>query len=144
MATYLSGQKATCTINGKSMAVEEGSYETNSGVDEVTNLLSGGFYEDIPTIKRATCSIRCVYNGDDPPDFDEGDVVALAIDVPAVVGSAGPPVVEARPRGPGITGNFRVTRMAYPIVNPKAAVRYNFDASSNGAYVKTIELQPEL
>ena len=138
MATYLSGQKATCTINGKTMAVEEGSYETTSGVDEVTNLLSGGFYEDIPTIKRATCSIRCVYNGDDPPDFDEGDVVALAIDVPAIVADpeADPPV-EARPRGPGITGNFRITRMAYPIVNPKAAVRYNFDGSSNGAYVKT-------
>jgi hypothetical protein len=131
MATYLSGQKATCTINGKTMAVEEGSYETTSGVDEVTNLLSGGFYEDIATIKRATCSIRCVYNGDDPPDFDEGDLVDLEIDVPAEVG---PP---AKPRGPGISGVFRVTRMAYPLVNPKAAVRYNFDASSNGAYVKT-------
>lgn len=126
------------------MAVEEGSYETNMGVDEVTNLLSNGFYEDIPTIKRATCSIRCVYNGDDPPDFDEGDMVALVIDVPEIVADplAEPPVI-GRPRGPGITGQFRVTRMAYPIVNPKAAVRYNFDAHSNGAYVKTIGEAPE-
>ncbi len=139
MATYLQGQKATCTINGTPMAVEEGSYETTSGVDEVTNLLSGGFYEDLSTIKRATCSIRCVYDGDSPPDFDEGDLVALAIDVPAIAADpeADPPVL-ARPRGPGITGNFRITRMAYPIVNPKAAVKYNFDASSNGAYVKTM------
>jgi hypothetical protein len=143
MATYLAGKKATCTINGVAMAVEDGSYEASAGVDEVTNLNSGGFYEDIPTIKRATCSIRCVYDGDDPPDFDEGDLVALVIDVPAVAADAGPPVVEAVPRGPGISGNFRITRMSYPIVNPKAAVKYSFDANSNGAYVKTMAPVPE-
>jgi hypothetical protein len=139
MATYLQGLKATCTINGEPMAVEEGSYETTSAVDEVTNLNSAGFYEDVPTIRRATCSIRCVYDGDSPPDFDEGDLVELEIDIPAIAADpeADPPVL-ARPRGPGISGNFRITRMSYPIVNPKAAVKYSFDASSNGAYVKTM------
>jgi hypothetical protein len=122
MATYLAGKSATCTINEIPMAVEEGSYNTTTSVDEVTNLNSGGFYEDIPTIKRATCSIRCVYDGEEPPDFDEGDIVELDIAVP---------------NGPGLSGNFRITSMAYPIVNPKAAVKYSFEASSNGAYVKT-------
>lgn len=135
---YLDGKKATLTLNGAQMAVEEGSYETTSGVDEVTNLLSNGFYEDIPTIKRATITVRCVYNGETPPDFDEGDMVAIVIALPEIVADplADPPIV-GRPEGPGLSGNFRVTRMAYPYVNPKAAVRYNFDASSSGAYVKT-------
>ena len=122
MATYLAGKKATATINGTAMAVEDGSYNTTAGVDEVTNLSSGGFYEDVTTIKRATCSLKCVYDGDSPPDFDEGDVVELAIAVPG---------------GPGLSGNFRITQMTYPVVNPKAAVKYSFEGSSNGAYVKT-------
>lgn len=139
MAEYLAGKGAICTINGTPMAVEEGSYTATSSVDEVTNLQSGGFYEDVATIKRATCSIRCVYDGDEPPDFDEGDVVALSITQPAVAADplADPPI-EARPAGPGISGNFRITQMTYPYVNPKVAVKYSFEASSNGAYVKTV------
>jgi hypothetical protein len=128
MATYLAGKKATATIDGTVMAVEDGSYNTTAGADEVTNLNSGGFYEDVPTIKRATCSLKCIYDGDSPPDFDEGDIVALAISVP---------------NGPGLSGNFRITQMTYPVVNPKAAVKYSFEASSNGAYVKTGGAQPE-
>lgn len=127
MATYLAGKKAVATINGTGMAVESGSYNTTAGVDEVTNLNSGGFYEDVTTIKRATCSLQCIYDGDSPPDFDEGDIIALAITVP---------------NGPGLSGNFRVTQMTYPVVNPKAAVKYNFEASSNGAYIKTPVLVP--
>lgn len=122
MATYLAGKKATATINGTAMAVEDGSFNTTAAVDEVTNLNSGGFYEDVTTIKRATCSLRCVYDGDSPPDFDEGDIVVLSIAVP---------------NGPGLSGNFRITQMTYPVVDPKAAVKYAFEASSNGAYVKT-------
>lgn len=122
MATYLAGKQATCTIDGATMAVEDGSYDTTCDGDEVTNLNSGGFYEDVPTLKKATCSLKCVYDGDSPPDFDEGDVVALVIAVP---------------NGPGLSGNFRITKMAYPVVNPKAAVKYSFEANSNGAYTKT-------
>lgn len=122
MATYLAGKNAVATINGTPMAVESGSYNTSAGVDEVTNLNSGGFYEDVTTIKKATCSLQCVYDGDEPPDFDEGDTITLAITIPS---------------GPGLSGTFRVTQMTYPVVNPKAAVKYSFEASSNGTYTKT-------
>lgn len=122
MATYLAGKNATATVNTVAMAVEDGSYETTAGVDEVTNLNSGGFYEDVSTTKKATCSLKCIYDGDSPPDFDEGETITLAIAIPS---------------GPGISGTFRVTKMAYPTINPAAAVKYNFDATSNGAYVKS-------
>jgi hypothetical protein len=129
---HLQGKKAVCSIDGTPMAVEDGSYTTTTGVDEVTNLLSEGYYEDLDTIKRATCSLRCVYDGNSPPDFDEGDIVALSITVP---GATGPPAV---PGGPALGGNFRITSMTYPIVNPKGSVRYSFEASSNGVYTKGV------
>jgi hypothetical protein len=122
MAIYLAGKNATVTIDGTTMAVEDGSYSTNAGVDEVTNLNSGGFYHDVDTIKMSTVSLRCVYDGDSPPNFDEGDVVALSIAVP---------------NGPGVSGNYRITRMDWPVVNVRAAVKYNFDATSQGVYNKT-------
>lgn len=133
---HLAGKKAVVVIDGVAMAVEDGSYNTSTGVDEVTNLLSEGFYEDVDTIKRATVSLRCVYDGNSPPDFDEGDIIALQITVPSITG---PPAV---PGGPAISGNFRVTSMTYPVVNPKGSVRYSFEANSNGAYVKATGTAP--
>jgi hypothetical protein len=119
---YLAGKNATVTINDVPMAVEDGSYQTNGDVDEVTNLLSGGYYEDVGTIRRATVSLRCVYDGASPPTFNEHDLVAMVLSVP---------------NGPRLAGNFRITRMDYPVVNPKAAVKYSFDANSQGVYTKS-------
>jgi hypothetical protein len=122
MATYLAGTGATATVDGTPMAVEDGSYELTAAEDEVTNLNSGGFYDAVTTIKKCTASLTCIYDGDSPPDFDEGDSIALVIAVPG---------------GPGISGNFNVTKMAWPSISPSAAVKYNFDVSSRGPYIKT-------
>lgn len=135
--TYLGGRRYTVTLNESvPLDVEDGSYTTTSGVDEVTNLNSGGFYEDVPTIKRATASLRCVYNGDEPPDFDEGDIIAIVISAPGSAAVTGPPAIPAIPPAPMLSGNFRVVSMTYPIVTPKAAIRYTLELSSNGAYEK--------
>jgi hypothetical protein len=119
---YLAGKNATVTVEGTPMAITDGSYTTMGDVDEVTNLLSQGFYEDVGTTRRCTTSLRAVYNGATPPTFNEHDIVNLAIAVPG---------------GPGIVGLFRINRMDYPVVDVKAAVRYNFDATSQGAYTKS-------
>lgn len=136
MATYLAGKKYTVTIDGAEMAVQSGTYTTTTGVDETTNLTGDGYYEDIDTIKRATVSLQCVYDGDEPPDFDEGDIVALSINLPGVPAVTGPPAIDAIPGGPALSGNFRITSMRYPSVSPNAAVKYDFDANSQRAYVK--------
>lgn len=122
MATYMAGMGSTATIDGTPMAVEEGSYELGVGVDEVSNLNTGGYYASVTTLKKATASLKCVYDGDSPPDFEEGDTVALVLAVPG---------------GPGLSGDFNVTKMAWPSIGPKAAVRYTFDLESNGPYAKT-------
>jgi hypothetical protein len=122
MATYLAGTGATVTVNGTAMAVEDGNYEATAAEDEVTNLNTGGYYDAVTTIKKCTASLTCIYDGDEPPDFDEGDSVAIVIAIPS---------------GPGVSGNFNVTKMAWPSISPAAAVKYNFDLSSRGAYTKT-------
>lgn len=122
MATYVAGKDSTATVNGTAMAVEKASYECTVGTDEVTNLNTGGFYASVNTVKKATASVACIYDGDEPPDFDEGDTIALVLAVPS---------------GPGLSGDFNVTKMSYPVVDPKAAVKYSFDVESNGPYIKT-------
>jgi hypothetical protein len=122
MATYLAGTDATVTIDGTPMAVTDGNYECTVATDEVTNLNSGGFFSSVNTVKKATASLTCVYDGDAPPDFDEGDTVAIVLAIPS---------------GPGISGNFNVIKMAWPSISPSAAVKYSFDLESNGSYVKT-------
>lgn len=133
----LAGKRAVATIDGEPMAVTDGSYTTTSGVDEMTNLLSGGYYDDVATIKSARASLTLAYDGLSPPEFDEGDIIALSIAVPGTPAVTGPPAIPGIPSGPGIEGNWRVDSMTWPIVNPKGGVRYSFDCHTVGPYTKT-------
>lgn len=134
--THLANKRAVASVNTEPMTVEDGSYTATAGVDETTNLLSGGYYEDVPTIKRATATLRLVYDGDNPPDFDEGDIITLSISLPGTPAIVGPPAVPAIPGGPMLAGEFRVNTMTYPVVNPRGAVKYSFDCTSQGPYTK--------
>lgn len=133
---HLANKRAVATVNAEPMAVEDGSYTASVGVDETTNLLSAGYYEDVATIKRATATLRLVYDGDSPPEFDEGDIIVLSIAIPGTAAVTGPPAVAAVPGGPMLAGNFRVMSMTYPVVNPRGAVKYSFECTSQGAYTK--------
>jgi hypothetical protein len=134
--THLANKFAVASVNTEPMAVEDGSYTTTVGVDETTNLLTNGFYEDEATIKRATGTLRLVYDGDNPPEFDEGDIIVLSISQPGRAEITGPPLIPARPGGPMLACNARVTSMTYPVVNPRGATKYSFDWSSQGEYTK--------
>jgi hypothetical protein len=120
---YLAGKNATMTLNGVTMAVESGTVNKNIGTDEVTNVLSGGYYEDVATIKQCRVTgMRVVYRGVAPPDFEEGDLVAVSITIP---------------NGPSLTWTFRVGSMDIPMVDVKAAVHMGFDLTSQGVYTWT-------
>jgi hypothetical protein len=133
----LRGKDAVVTIDATPMNVTDGSYTTGTAVDEMTGLLSEGYYDDVDTIKRATGDITATYQGESPPEFDEGDVVALSITVPGKPAETGPPAVPGRRSGPGLSCNARIIDMTYPIVNPRGGVRYRFTWGSVGAYTKT-------
>lgn len=121
MPTYLAGKNATVTIDGVSMKVEAGAINRDVQTDEVTNNFSGGFYEDVDTVRTATVQgMRCVYDADDPPTIDDGDLVEVSITIPS---------------GPSLTGTFRVGSMNVSLNEVKAAVRFTFDLRSQGPYV---------
>jgi len=121
MATYLAGRDATCTIDTISYEVEDGTINDGFQVDEVTNNFSGGYYEDVTTIRTATVTgMRIVYNVEKQPDFQTGDLVDVAI---------------AIPDGPSLTGTMRVGNIAVPLLNVRSAVRMTFDLRSQGTYI---------
>jgi hypothetical protein len=123
MATYLGARNNVTTIDGVVMKAEAGTLNLNISTDEVTNSASGGYYEDVPTIKQAKITGgRFVYDGDDPPNFQEGDLVDLSVTI------AG---------GPTLTGEFRVGSISIPMLDVKAAVHYGFDLTSQGVYTWT-------
>ncbi len=123
MARYLAGKNSTVKINGLSMKVESGSVTTGIEVDEVTNNFSGGYYEDVDTVRKATCNnLSLLYDADDPPEFEEGDIV----DLESLVTD-----------GPTVTGKFRIGSITMTVHNVKQAVRYTFDATSQGVYTRS-------
>jgi hypothetical protein len=120
--TYLAGKDAVAHFI-EDMAVLDGSYDTEVDFDELTNLKSGGFHSGIPTVKKWSGSLDAVYEGDSPPEFDEGTFIpAASITIPG---------------GPGVSGDVWITKVSYKGVTPKAGVRYTFTFVSEGPYAKT-------
>jgi hypothetical protein len=120
MPTYLAGKNSSLLLDAVSLKVEAGTLNLTIATDEVTNNFSGGYYEDVATIKRATVTgMRCVYDGDDPPNFEDGDLK---------------PIVLSIPNGPRLAGTFRVGSLSIPLVDVRSAVHYSFDLSSQGPY----------
>lgn len=120
MPTYLGAQNNVTTLKGVVMKAEAGTLNLNISVDEVTNSASGGYYEDVATIKQAKITGgRFVYDSDDPPTFEEGELVPLTVTL------AG---------GPTLSGTFRVGSVSIPLLDVKAAVHFSFDLTSQGPY----------
>jgi hypothetical protein len=125
MPTYITGGDGNsyCTIDGDgNFSVEEANWDATCGMDEVSNIQTGGFYASVKTLKKGTGSMKIVYDGDLPPSFEEGDTIAVTMGVTG---------------GPGFTGNVNITKMAWPTFTPKSAIRFNLDWESNGPYTKT-------
>jgi hypothetical protein len=121
MPTYLAAKNNICTIKDVVMKAEAGTLNLNISTDEVTNSASGGYYEDVATIKQAKITGgRFVYDSDEPPTFEEGELVDTEV---KIIG------------GPILAGTFRVGSISIPIMDVKAAVHYSFDLTSQGPYV---------
>ena len=120
MPTRLAASNDVTTINGVVMDAEAGTLNLNVTTDEISNSGSGGYYEDMATLKQATISGgRFVYDGEDPPDFEAGYLVELSVTFV---------------NGPSLTGTFRVGSVSVPALDVKAALHYSFDLTSQGPY----------
>jgi hypothetical protein len=93
---YLAAKNTVVTINGTVRGFTDGSYDTGTATDEMTNTEEGGYGRDIGTVKRATINGTIAYKSEAPLDFDEDDEVEVSI---------------TNTGGPGLTGTFLVTNM---------------------------------
>ena len=125
MATYLAGKNSSAKFDAVDVKVEAGTINDNIDVDEVTNNFSGGYYEDVPIKKRATVTgLRVVYDADEKPAFNAGDLIDVEITIPG---------------GPSLTGEFRVGSIGIPMLDVNSALRLTFDLTSQGVYVFSMD-----
>jgi hypothetical protein len=119
---YLAAKNTVVTINGTVRGFTDGSYDTGTATDEMTNTEEGGYGRDIGTVKRATINGTIAYKSEAPLDFDEDDEVEVSI---------------TNTGGPGLTGTFLVTNMTNPSISPRSGVKIGVTMLSQGVYVKT-------
>jgi hypothetical protein len=119
---YLAGTNSTFTIgsapNQASLAVQDGTWTVEYQVDEMTNSTSGGAYEDVPTIKKASGNAKLAYKTANLPQIAVGSVY---------------PIVIATPSGPSLTCNARFTQVSSPQLNVKAGLVFNVTFTSQGS-----------
>jgi hypothetical protein len=111
----------TITIDGLEGAVTGGGFNCEAMEDDVTNLAGGGYFESVSTYKKATATVDFVFDDEAVPEFEEGDIVAIVLTAPS---------------GVGISGNFRVNNMNFPILDPTKAVRFSTGMTSQKQYTR--------
>lgn len=116
---YLAGKNTVVTINGTERGFQGGTIDRMTATDDMTNTMEGGFGRDIGTTKRATFRGTLVFNSDTAIDFAEQDEVAL------LVSNTG---------AKGLAGDFLVTRMGNPWVDPGKGVKIDVEMVSQGEY----------
>jgi hypothetical protein len=123
MPTYLYAGNNVTTIDGNVAKVEAGTLNLNISTDEVTNSASGGYYEDVATIRQAKITgARFVFDAEDPPAYIEGDLVVISCTIV---------------NGPTLSGTFRIGSLSIPMMDVKAAIHYSCDVTSQGVYTWT-------
>lgn len=103
------------------LTVMTGSLKRSKGVVDATNNKSGGWYQDVGTIKKATGTFKCLYQTGTPPPFNEGDIYTVALAKPG--------------GGPTITGKMRFNDIEDPLLDVQGALIYTFTLTNYGPLV---------
>jgi hypothetical protein len=126
---YLAGTNSTFTIgsapNQSTLAVQDGTWTAEKQVDEMTNSTSGGCYEDVPTITKASGNVKAAYKTGSLPQIAFGSVYPIAI---------------ATPGGPGLACNARINQVSSPQLNVKAGLVLNLTFTSPGSPINVTGL----
>lgn len=124
MPTFLSGKNATCLLGGVAAKIIDGSVKEEIGDDEMTNLTSGGFYEEVMTIKKISLSgIQAAYDSANPPAWGVGSTISVSITIPG---------------GTTFTcSTINIKMIDRRFITPKAGYKFTFDAVCTGTYAIT-------
>ena len=117
--TYLAGLNSSLTIGSIATCVEDGSYRGAVKTDETTKNCSGGFYEDVATIKKYTGTFKCAFKAGTTPDLKVGSIYAIVLDS----GVSG---------GPYLSGNVRISSREVPILNVQGGIHLTFSWTNQG------------
>lgn len=105
----------TCTAGGLTATYE---------VDDMTNNVGAGAYEDVKTTYKYEGDITIAWKTATPPPFVSGDLFHTVITGPAT----GAPIY---------TGTFRFNGFMYPFFDPKSGFKIAGKLTSNGPIVVT-------
>ncbi len=120
---YLASKNATVTVNGTAYSVMDGSLKEDMDGEEVTNIQSGGYFEEVLTIKKMVFSgIKVVYDSNNVPSWGLGSVVTLALSIPG---------------GTSFSGSVNVKSIDRKLITVRGAYTFTFDGNSNGPYTLT-------
>lgn len=105
------------TLGGVACDVISGTYSVESMTDEMTNTGSGGWYESVGTIQKATGNFMLAWRASAPPQWAQGLVYELIID---------------NSNANYFEGDVRVLKIDYPGANPKEGVKVTINWESQG------------
>ena len=124
MSTFLSGKNATGTLAGVASSIIDGSIDEEITDDEMTNLTSGGFYEEVMCIKKCTLSgVQVAYQSATPPTWGVGSTIPVNITIPS-----------------GSTfscATFNIKKVSRKYISPKGGYKFTFDGVTTGPYTMT-------
>lgn len=89
-------------------------------VDEMTNNVGLGHYEDVKTVDKYEGDIEIAYKTASPPPVTSGDIFSTAISPPTGSGA------------PTFTGLFRYNGFMYPYFDPKKGLKISGKITSQG------------
>jgi hypothetical protein len=118
-ANYLAAKTATVSYNGTTYTARDCSLSWEVGEVDVTNLNSGGFYEDITDIRKFEMSGTLV--------LDSNALASLPTD-----GSLNAASV-AIPNWKTLAGNARLLKQGVK-VGPRGAVEVSFNMTGSGSF----------
>lgn len=124
MPTYLAGKNATATLAGVTASVMDGTIDEEIGEDEVSNLKSGGYYEEVLTLKKASLSgIQVVYDAGNVPTWGVGSQISVSITIPSGSTFA--------------CTTFNIKKISRKYITAKGAYTFTFDGNTTGSYTMT-------
>ncbi len=126
--SYVSCVNLPATLGSVAFTVESGGFKPDVATDETTNSQGQGFYEDQPTITKASGSHKIAYKT--PLGLVSGRVYTLIINTTGLTNSSG----VAGTGTPYFSGNVRVSVDGSAVLDAKAALHIPISWTSQGPF----------
>ncbi len=115
---YLAAKNATTVLNGQSLEIMSGSFTIETSEDDMTNNLSGGWYESVGCVNKASGSFQVAFKTSNTPTVLTGLMYTFVYQVPTT--------------GPYLAGNVRVNKFDFNGQDVKGGLKYTLSWTGQG------------